>query len=398
MIQASELLRYEAGLREAPTRDAFVRAIVDTTPELIGADRLLAFRSVRGRWRLEASSYVSSIEPNAPAVRELERQANDGSLDLVLARDRHGRPLAAIAICGAVPTADRRAVRERLAAVWSQGYMSHGCRAPRRGGHLVAIAAVATVLAIGCVPASVTVLAPFEIVARDPAVLTAPVDGVVERLALPTDRPVRAAQTVAILDPTRSRDELHLAERRLSLADAKLMVARKSAFSGTDERSTVILARSERDVAAAERDALRHRLARLVLRAPIDGVLLHAGREGWAGRTVRAGERIAEIADPRDVQARIELAVSDVAMVEAGASVRLFADGSLNAVSAAVERVSYLPEATQDARLIYAIDAVPDRPLRIGTRGTARIAAPRRALWWHVLRRPFTTFRQWTGL
>ena len=47
MIRASDLLRYEAQLREAKDVHAFIRLVVDLTPPVLDADRLMFFRR---RW------------------------------------------------------------------------------------------------------------------------------------------------------------------------------------------------------------------------------------------------------------------------------------------------------------------------------------------------------------
>ena len=62
-----------------------------------------------------------------------------------------------------------------------------------------------------------------------------------------------------------------------------------------------------------------------------------------------------------------------------------------------MSRASYLPEATADDRLVYRLEAQLAVPLRIGSRGTARIEGERVALGYKLLRRPLVAVRQRLG-
>ena len=398
-MNGDALLRHEAHLRRAPDPDAAMRLIVDTGPALLGCERAFLFRPRRGRWRLHAATGVSEIEPNAPAVRALEAGPDEGGGVRVELVDRKGCAFARVAFPNA-RSAEQRATAETLAEVWSQALLALGCRAPRRAGRrtvLLPVVGGAALLALVLVRVPVMTLAPYEIVAREPVPVTAPLDGVVEGLDLEPDALVRAGQRIGAIDPRDLRAELSLAQGRLDLAAARLETARQTGFRTGGSGSDVILARAEHAVAASERDIHGERLRRTVLKAPRAGVLLHDGRDRWRGRPVRAGERIARIANPDDVEAAIELAVSDATQVREGAPVRLFPDGALRSLAARVSRVSYLPRATADGRLVYPVAARPDGTPRIGARGTARIAGERVPLAVWLGRRPWTALRQRMG-
>ena len=399
MIRASDLLRYEEALRAAPDRIGLVRAVADLTPDLLGIDRLLVLRGRPGRWRVEAASHVSVIEPQAPRVRALEAEANAGALVVLPLLDRKERALGAVAIeDGDALDAPRRALLERLQGVWTQAWLAQGARAARAPVPMAARGAIVTgIVAAGFVPVPLVALAPFEIAPADPVVVAAPMDGVIERLAVASDSVVAKGEPLALFDARELEAEAALAERRLGLAHSRLEAAAKRNFRAAPD-GEVILARAERDIAKVERERHAARLARARLVAPTAGIVLHSGRDEWAGRPVRTGERIARIADPTRVEARLEVALADVLAIEEGAAARLFPDGSGKAVGATVDRVSYLPRPMADGRLVYSLAARPERLLRIGLRGTARIEGRKVALWTRIFRRPWIAARQRLGL
>ena len=397
MIAATSLLAYERELRGAADRSVLERHIADLTPALLGADRVLVFRSRGGRQRLVAASYVSSLEPDAPAVRELEKGLAERGA--IVVRDRKGSVLAHVVAEGTDDDAANRALRDHLAEVWAEAYLARGHKVPRkRRTSALACAGLAGLAALAFVPFPLVALAQFEIVPRDPVPIVAPMDGVVAELRVDADASVAAGTVIAALDVRDLKANLDAARERLRLAGARYAAAGKDAFRFEGNGADVTLAKAENRIARAERDTHAERLARAELRAPEGGVVLHDGRERWIGRPVRTGELIARLADPQRVSARIELAVSDALVIAEGAAVRLFPDGSLAEHAARIDRASFLPEATPDGRLVYPLRAATERPLRIGTRGTARIKGARAPLWYHVLRRPLTTLRQRLGL
>lgn len=407
-MEPRDLLAYEDTIRSAATPRELIHLVVDETPRLLRLANAFFLRlDGRGRWRIDAATGVSAVEPDAPAVRELEAAFATGDKDvnlpgrtahLVTLRDRGDHLLARVALVSARPLpAEARAVVERLEALWSQALLSFGYRAPHRARpRLVAITAPLAAMVALAWPVPLVALAPYQIVPREPVVVTAPLDGAVAALHVPDNARVAAGAVVAELEAGELRSALAVAERRLDLASARLREAEQSRFG--NRAVDVEAAAAERDVAIAERDRHRMRLARAVIRAPLGGVALHSGRAAWRGRPVRAGERILELANPKAVEARLELSVSDAVVLAEGTPARLFPDADPTDVrDAAVTRVSYLPDATADGRLIYELRARVDGTPRIGARGVARLAGRKVPLALWFLRRPIAWTRQFAG-
>ena len=408
MIEPRDLLAYEDTIRSARTLRELVHLIVDETPRLLRLANAFFLRlDRRRRWRIDAATGLSAVEPDAPAVRELEERFAAADVDLALEdraarlvtlRARDGRPLARVALVSAHPLrADARALLDRLATLWAHALLSFGYKAARRRGtRLFALGApLALTAALAC-PVPLVALAPYEIVARDPIVVTAPHDGALAILHVPDNARVAPGAILAELEAGELRSALAISERRLELTRARLRSAEQSRFGG--ERRDVEEAAAAVTVARAERDRHRTRLARAVIRAPASGVALHDGRAAWRGRPVQAGERILELADPSAVEARLELSVSDAVVLEEGAAAQLFPDADpTNILTATVSRSSYLPEATADGRLIYELRADVAGTARIGGRGVARVAGPDVPLLLWLLRRPIAWMRQAAG-
>ncbi len=242
---------------------------------------------------------------------------------------------------------------------------------------------------------------------RQRFVLSAPVDGELQRIALAPGDAVRAGQPVAALHPSRAalldpatradaQARLQAAEAERAAAAAGLEAA--LAASTQAQRSAARLealaraqqvsreqrdqARSEQEAAAARvgsarallqaaasrRDAIRDSLALqgsgrrdgvpLSLAAPVDGRVLQRFVESEG--PVRAGQPLLELGDPRDLEVVVEVLTADALRLRPGTPVQLRAGdeqqalrGRLRVVEpAAFTKVSALGVEEQRVRAI----------------------------------------------
>ncbi|MBT5372249.1 MAG: hypothetical protein HOL17_11065 [Gammaproteobacteria bacterium] len=99
----------------------------------------------------------------------------------------------------------------------------------------------------------------------------------------------------------------------------------------------------------------------------------------------------------------IHLPVADAVVLRTGSAVTLFLDmDPLNALEAEVVRADYEPKITAEGGLAYRVTArfserTAPHP-RIGLRGTAKVYGAPVTLFYYLLRRPITVFRQWIGV
>ena len=202
--------------------------------------------------------------------------------------------------------------------------------------------------------------------------LTAPVAGVLERITLEPGDAVTAGQMIARIRPLAAPplDARNLAAARAGLvaADAALRQARAAAESAADARKRIEGAAaqgavSERELAAAraadaeaqaavavaraQRQQAEAQLAlqhpdsegRVVLRSPVDGLLLRRALQGE--QTVAAGQLLVEVGDPTTLEVVGDFLSQDAVGFSTGARARIEAWGGAP-LAARVERVEPL--------------------------------------------------------
>lgn len=262
-----------------------------------------------------------------------------------------------------------------------------------------AIAAVLMLLMF--IPVQLTVLAPAEVIAYKPDLVTAPLNGVVKEVLVTPHERVTAGQSLVAFEDTHLRNQYNLAREEMEVAEAQLRKAQQQSF--TDSRSTAQLAELQAlvQLQRAKLTYAEELLRRSVVTSGKAGVVVFRDGNDWLGQPVQQGESILYVADPDAVEIQVMLSVRDAITLKAGTEVRLFLDTDpLNPLSATLTYASYDAEVTPRNILAYRLkasfqetEALP----RIGLQGTAKLYGERSSLFMYLFRRPLSFLRQWLG-
>lgn len=259
----------------------------------------------------------------------------------------------------------------------------------------------AAVLAVLCVPIRLSAVAPVKVMAKDPVVVSAPMDGVIADVLVPPNQMVKEGTVLLRYDDTNLRNQSHVAEKQLEVARAEHSQAVQAGFGDLQRKADVPLKEAEAALRQTELDYAKEMLEQVEVKASKSGLLLYTDKSDWVGRPVTVGERIMEIADPKQIELRIDLPVADAIMLREGAEAVVFLNAlPLESLPASIVHTSYHAEVLPGDVLAYRVTAqfaLPDPRVRIGWQGTAKVYGERGPLAYLLLRRPLTAVRQWVG-
>ncbi|WP_259783031.1 efflux RND transporter periplasmic adaptor subunit [Aestuariispira ectoiniformans] len=263
------------------------------------------------------------------------------------------------------------------------------------------LAACLLLIPVLFIPVPQSVLAPAEVVARHPAMVTAPMDGVIKTVAVASNTPVQIGQVLLSYDATEHQGRLAVAEEELLVAESQLMSARQAAFVDPRVKGQIAVLQSRLNLRRTERDYARQMLDKIDITAARAGVAVFRDKADLEGIPVKAGQRLMLIAAPHDTELKIELPVADAVSFERGSQVRLFLDRApLAPIDATLTYSSFAAEPPPSHVLSYHLKATftgSDKP-RLGLRGTARISGQDVTLFFYLFRRPLSALRQYLGL
>jgi multidrug resistance efflux pump len=252
------------------------------------------------------------------------------------------------------------------------------------------------------IPVPMSTLAPAKIVAKDPVIVSAPIDGVIAEIVVPPNSAVSKGDVLFRYEDTTFRSEYQIAERNLDVAMAQYRRASQGSFVEADQKADVPLLKAEVGLRETERNYAYERLAKVEVKAEQAGLVLYTDKSDWIGKPVVVGQRIMELADTQQLEVRIDLSVEDAIVLRKGAPVALFLNADpFSSVSATVSHASYHAEVLPNNMLAYRVTAqlgegAPE--LRIGWQGSAKIYGEHVSLFTYLFRRPISALRPWIGL
>jgi Biotin-lipoyl like len=434
------LLRVEGEARAAKTIAELAVLIANETRKLTRAQQVFVLRkAASGELQIEAASAMTAIDRQVPLVQWLERTVARASSDVGLNStreftlnsygdasdpltssyplrealwfplvDRTNQLFAGAILLRSEPwTSAETILVQRLSVTFAQAwYWISTSKAVRTKFQISPKRALATALtaSISCLfPVAMTTLAPFEIGAREPTVVTAPIDGVIQDIPVAPNSLVQTGDVLVRFTDTVLRNRLEVAERELQVADARIKKNMLLAITDIRGRHELALARSELTVKTAERDYANDLLTRAKITATRSGIAIFTDKRDLIGRPISTGERIMEIADPAQIELRIDVPVADSIILSDDKRAKIFLDSDpLRPRDAMIVHGDYQAKLREGGNVSFRVVAnltdSSSPPPRLGIRGTAQLYGDRVPLIYYILRRPIAVLRQWIGL
>lgn len=417
--------------------------IVNETLQLLPYRQAAFFNArVNGSLYLASASGLASVAESSPYTVWLNRLAttldtrlpiqtlayNDASLEH---RDGWQEWLPDHLLVGTLKTADQRLLGLTLFAresPWTEaeisqashlhrnyayclaalGHNSNGIRQwfAKTGVSRFALLTLLILIGLMFVPIRLSTLASAEVVALNAFSVAAPQDGVVNSFWVQPNAPVKKGDVLFTLDDTSIINRYEVANKALAIARADALSAEQRAFD--DIRAKAALAASIGRVREKEAElaSIKALMARVEIRAERDGIAIFADANDWIGRPVQTGERVIQLADPKDAGLLMWLPVKDALNIEAGAQVKVFLHTRpLEPISAKILQTSYQASMSPDGVASYRLKGKFEAPAgtagidlpRIGLRGTARLSGEWSSLGYYLFRRPIAALREWAG-
>lgn len=305
------------------------------------------------------------------------------------------------------PWADHEVtVLQRLSEAYAYAWRAVGPSNSRRwrwglSRTMTWILAAASLCALA-IPVPMSTLAPAKIVAKDPLIVSAPIDGVIAEILVLPNTVVSKGQVLFKYEDTTFRSEYDVAERNLDVAVAQHRRAAQGSFVEAEQKADVPLLKAEVELRETERNYAHERLMKVEVKAEQAGLLLYTDKSDWIGKPVVVGQRIMELANPQRLEVRIDLPIEDAIVLREGASVTLFLNADpFSSVPATVSHASYHAEVLPNNTLAYRVTAQLEQvssEFRIGWQGSAKIYGERVLLFTYLFRRPISAIRPWIGL
>lgn len=278
----------------------------------------------------------------------------------------------------------------------------NACRVPagNRWWQTPAARWVLGLLVVLCFPVRLTVLAPAELVPANPAVIRAPLEGVIDTFHIQPNEKVTKGQALFGFDEALIQAKLDVSRQALATLEAEYRQAAQQALTDPKSKAQLAILTGKIEEKRAETSFLAEQLLRARVLAPQDGIALFDDPSEWIGKPVAVGERIMRIATPADVEIEAWVPLSDAIPLPEKASVSLYLNASpLSPVDAEVRYFAHDAVERPDGNYAYRLRARLETPTehRVGLKGTARIQGHWGPLAYWMMRRPLASIRAYLG-
>ncbi len=442
LTAVSRLLQLESMARAATSAEALYFIIVNETRRLLPYRQCYLFLSahpIKRDCKLVCASSVAVIEKNAPFASWLEKVVdeifdnesissqrqidvamcpeklkegwNEFSLPFVLwtpLKLPDGTFIGGLWTTRETPWQDNEpALFNRLGETYAHALVSiTSRRSLYQRPRVVTLAVwiiVLFLLAVLLKPIKLSALAPAEIIAKAPTIVSAPMDGVIADIPYAPNTYVDQGETLFQLEDTNLRNEYNVTEKTLAVAEAEYRKATQESFKDVKSKARIAYLKAQTELHKSKLMFARELLDKVIVTADESGLLIYTDKSDWIGKPVQVGERVMEIANPEKIQLKINLSIDDAIVLEEGAEVDVFLDADpLNPVKARVTSTSYIAEEYNQDTLAYRVYAQFEKierdKLRIGLQGTAKIYGDNVSVFFYLFRRPISYVRQFLGV
>ena len=252
------------------------------------------------------------------------------------------------------------------------------------------------ILLVALFPVRLSVLTPGELVPAKPAVLRAPLDGVIDTFHVQPNQEVKKDQPLFGFDEALLKAKLEVTRQALATAETEYRQVAQQALADSRSKAQLSLLNGKIEEKRTEALFVAEQLGRARVLAPQDGIALFDDPSEWIGRPVTVGERIMRIAAPTDIEVEAWVPLADAIPLPEEASLSLYLSASpLSPVVATVRYLAHDAVERPDGSFAYRLRARLDESTnhRVGLKGTVRLNGGYVPLIYWVLRRPIASIR-----
>jgi putative peptide zinc metalloprotease protein len=182
------------------------------------------------------------------------------------------------------------------------------------GRFAVTLSVVGALLLLACLPWSSRVAIPGVLQAGSYATVYPPAPGRIVSVSVHAGQPVRAGDTLLVLENPKLAKDARYAETQVELLDFRLQ---RQAGYAEDRNQGQVLAETLR-AKLVELDGIAEKQQRLVLRAPIDGVVVDPAESLYPGRWINEKLAVAYVVNSRTAMVEALAPVEDLGVLAVG--------------------------------------------------------------------------------
>lgn len=252
------------------------------------------------------------------------------------------------------------------------------------------------------IPTPLRIVCPCEIVPKDPVLITAPLEGVIETIHVKPGEIVAKDTPLFEYEKSYPLKELEVARKQVEVLQSEVKRASTLGYHDQKVRTDLSILGLKLEKERANLDLAEFRAGHLIVESPINGVVVLDNPDEWRGKPVRIGEKILAVTDPKDCKVRIWMPEGDNVEINRDVPITIYLnvspEQSHNAMITYIANETVIsdhqiPSFITEAHLT---EMTPD--IKLGLKGTAVLYGDKVSLFYYVMRKPWALLRRFTGV
>lgn len=265
--------------------------------------------------------------------------------------------------------------------------------------------AVAFFLLLSLIRVPLRIVAPSEVVPKDPYLITAPLEGIISEIVVNPGQSVQEGMPLVEYDKRVPLQELKIAQKEVQIIEAEYNRANTLGLKDDKSLSDLTLIQLKLQKAQLQLALAEYKASQLTIKSPDSGIAMLENPDDWRGKPVRVGEKILTIGDPKRTKVRIWIPEVDNIILDPKEPVNVI--------------LNVMPDKTFQANLIYVanetvmsdkqvpsfvaeadwVDETKEEQenIKLGLKGTAILYGERVTLFYYIVRKPWSTLRELIG-
>lgn len=288
-------------------------------------------------------------------------------------------------------------------AIWSKyGFKPHFKKISSTKKWIWPALACALFLLLFAVHIPLRVVAHCEIVPKDPYIVTAPLQGIIEKLVVNPGDEVQKGALLFQYDPRAISQELKIAQNEVAITEAALNRALTLGPQDQTSLNDVAVLKLKLEKEKIHLGLAKNNVEHLDVKSPGDGVAIIDDPDQWEGKPVRVGEKIMTIADPLKTKVKMWIPENDNINVNASTPIIVFLN--VNPEKQWKAELTYI-----GSEVVISNEQIPsyiaeanwiesDTQVKPGLRGTAILYGEKVSLFYYLIRKPWILLRNIFGI
>lgn len=250
-------------------------------------------------------------------------------------------------------------------------------------------------------PISLRIVAPCEVVAKDPYLVTAPLNGIIDQVMVKPGEVVTKGAVLFQYNKQVPLQELKVAEKEVEIANSQLNRVMTKGFDDAESLNEAGIWRLQLDRDNVKLDLAKYQASKLEVVAETDGFIALDDPDQWRGRPVQIGERVMMIVNPENTKLKIWISESDNISYLPDENIDIILN--IDPAETYTAKIRYVSDysllsATGVTSFVAEADWV-EKPesVKIGLKGTAVLFGEYVPFFYWVLRKPLIALRHMIG-